>query len=81
MVFEVAATLVIGTSGMLLLLVAFVLNLLKKMTQDSVTYNVLNLVGGALLIYYAYALNSYPFLVLEAVWTGFAGYKLVSVLR
>ena len=63
------------------MLIAFVLNLVKKMTQDSISYNVLNIAGGAFLVYYAYALNSMPFLLLNAVWALFAFYKLLAILR
>jgi len=71
-------TLIIGTIGMLLLLIAFLLNLVKKLTQDSLTYSILNVVGGGLLTYYAYILNSIPFLILETIWTIFAICKLIS---
>ena len=74
-------TLIIGTIGMLFLLIAFVLNLFNKFTQGTVFYNILNIIGGGLLIYYAYALNSIPFLILEAVWTLFATYKLITILQ
>ena len=74
-------TLIIGTIGMLFLLTAFVLNLFKKVTQDSTTYNIFNIMGGGLLTYYAYALNSLPFLILEAIWTMFAICKLVIISK
>jgi len=73
--------LIIGTIGMLCLLIAFILNLLKKITQDSLAYNTLNIIGGGLLTYYAYVLNSIPFLILEAIWTLFAIYKLVYIIK
>ena len=73
--------LVIGASGMSLLLIAFVLNLFKKIMQDSIVYNVFNIIGSALLVYYAYILNSIPFIILEAVWALFAFYKLIITLK
>ncbi len=74
-------TVIIGTAGMLLLLAGFVGNMLKKLSSDSVAYNALNILGGGILIYYAYSLNSVPFLILEGVWAGFAAYNLIIVLR
>ncbi|HDD72594.1 MAG TPA: hypothetical protein ENG00_00720 [Candidatus Aenigmarchaeota archaeon] len=74
-------TLFIGILGMLLLLIAFVLNLFKKIMQDSATYSAFNAIGSGLLIWYAYALGSIPFLVLEITWTLFAVYKLISIFR
>jgi len=68
---------IVGIIGMIFLLTAFALNLFKKVTQDSSIYNIFNIIGAGLLAYYAYALNSIPFLILEAVWILFALYKLI----
>ena len=70
-------TVIIGIIGMIFLLTAFALNLFKKVTQDSSIYNLFNIVGAGLLAYYAYALNSIPFLILEIIWILFASYKLI----
>ena len=58
---------IIGTVGMILLLVGFVLNLTRKISEKSREYLVLNFVGGGLLSCYAWSLNILPFLVLELV--------------
>jgi len=68
----------IGTIGMIFLLVAFALNLFKKITQDSLIYNIFNIIGAGFLFYYAYTLNSIPFLILESIWISFAVYKLIK---
>jgi len=68
---------IIGVIGMIFLLTAFTLNLFKKVTQDSSIYNIFNIIGAGLLAYYAYALNSIPFLILEGIWILFALYKLI----
>lgn len=70
----------VGTAGMVLLLVAFVLNLTGRTEEDTVLYNGLNLIGALLLMVYAYWLASWPFLVLEAVWAAAAGHKLWAVI-
>ncbi len=69
-------TVTIGVIGMIFLLTAFALNLFKRVTQDSSLYYIFNIIGAGLLAYYAYALNSIPFLVLEIAWILFAIYKL-----
>ena len=71
--------LIIGVVGMVLLLGAFALNLLKVKTQDSHTYVILNILGGGISTYYAVSLDAVPFVILEAVWTAFAVYKLVQI--
>ena len=68
---------IIGVIGMIFLLTAFSFNLFKKVTQDSLIYNLFNIIGAGLLAYYAYVLNSVPFLILEAIWISFAVYKLI----
>lgn len=71
----------IGILGMLLLLTAFALNLLKVVCENSVSYILLNIFGAGISTYYAYTLDAIPFIILEAVWCLFAVYKLVAVLR
>ena len=71
--------LIIGVAGMVLLLGAFALNLLKVKTQDSFTYVIMNIFGGGISTYYAVTLDAVPFVILEAVWTAFAVYKLVQI--
>jgi len=68
---------IIGVIGMIFLLTAFSFNLFKKVTQDSLIYNIFNIIGAGLLAYYAYSLNSVPFLILQAIWIFFAVYKLI----
>ena len=59
---------IIGTSGAFLILVAFIMNQLKKWKEDYLIYDLINFVGSALLVAYAIILKSYPFLVLNSVW-------------
>jgi hypothetical protein len=66
----------IGTIGVALLLAAFVLNLLKRMSADGYAYTVLNLVGAGLACYSSYLIDFIPFVVLEGVWTAAAAYAL-----
>lgn len=71
----------IGTAGMVLLLLGFSLNELKIMTPDSASYNLMNIIGAGLLMYYAWTLLSIPFIILEGFWAVFAVYKLIIVLK
>ncbi|MFZ5980655.1 MAG: CBU_0592 family membrane protein [Candidatus Zixiibacteriota bacterium] len=71
----------LGVLGMLLLLTAFALNLMKIKSQDSLTYIIMNIFGGGISTYYAVALEAVPFVILEAVWTAFALYKLITLKR
>ncbi|MCP4703706.1 MAG: hypothetical protein GY865_03770 [candidate division Zixibacteria bacterium] len=64
-----------------MLLLAFALNLLKKVTEHSISYILLNIFGAGLSVYYAYTLSAIPFIILEIVWASFAVYKLIVVSR
>ena len=68
-----------GVTGSSLILIAFFLNLFKIITVESKTYLLLNILGSGLMIYYAYLLNSIPFLILNIVWTFFALFKFVKI--
>ena len=66
----------IGTIGVALLLAAFLLNLLKRMSAHGYAYSALNLVGAGLACYSSYLIDFIPFVVLEGVWTIAAAFAL-----
>ena len=74
--------LIIGISGMILIVVGFVLDeFWDKFNQDTIRYNLINLFGSGLLIYYAYSLRSWPFIILNVVWFLAAGVKLIKITK
>ncbi len=70
----------LGTVGVSLLLVAFLLILFKKIQVDSVSYILLNMVGAALCGVSAYLIYFYPFVVLEGVWVLVSLYALFKIV-
>jgi hypothetical protein len=75
-------TLILGIVGMTFILVAFILDeFVKKFNQNTIQYNVFNIVGSGLLAYYAFVSSVWPFLILNIIWFLTAGYKLVRILR
>ncbi|MCE3227584.1 MAG: hypothetical protein K0S32_2135 [Bacteroidetes bacterium] len=58
----------IGTIGVTLLLIAFALNLAKKLSATSKIYLGLNFVGAGLAGVSSYMIEFWPFVVLESVW-------------
>jgi hypothetical protein len=58
----------IGTLGVTLLLVAFALNIAKKITPESKSYLIFNILGAGLAGVSSYMIHFYPFVVLESVW-------------
>jgi hypothetical protein len=69
---------ILASIGVIILLIAFLLNLYKKLPADSKTYSILNFIGAGVCAYSSWMIKFYPFIVLEAVWAGFA---LVSIFK
>lgn len=59
----------IGTVGVTLLLIAFLLNLLNKVSQKDLSYILLNCIGAALACLASLMINYIPFVILEGTWT------------
>ncbi|MBS1947399.1 MAG: hypothetical protein JST47_06495 [Bacteroidetes bacterium] len=57
-----------GSIGVMLLLVAFFLNLFKFISHDSRAYIILNVAGAGLSCYASWLINYMPFVILEAIW-------------
>ncbi len=73
-------SLVAGIIGASCILVAFFLNeFYKKVNAETVPYNLINILGAGLLTYYAYTLESWPFVILNAVWVIAAAVKLGKI--
>ena len=68
----------IGSIGVGLLLLAFVLNLAKLLKADSVPYLGLNLVGAILACTSSWMIDFMPFVLLELVW---GAATLVALVR
>ena len=59
---------IIGSAGVALLLVAFLLNLVKVMRAEGWSYLALNFIGAGLACYSSYLIRFMPFVVLEGTW-------------
>lgn len=71
----------IGSLGVTLLLVAFLLNVLRVMSAEGYAYTALNFVGAALACYSSWLIAFMPFVVLEGVWALVAAFALGRKLR
>jgi hypothetical protein len=67
--------------GALLILAAFTAAQADRMSQHSVTYLTLNVVGSVILAGLALHTQNWGFLLLETVWTVVSAYGLVQALR
>jgi hypothetical protein len=72
---------IIASTGVIILLIAFLLNLYKKIPANSRSYTLMNFVGAALCGFSSYLISFYPFVVLESIWAGFALVSFFKVSR
>jgi hypothetical protein len=68
---------IVGTFGVTTLLIAFVMNQQRRLSEHSRPFLAMNLVGAVLCAVSAWLVKFYPFLVLESVWAVVAGWGLL----
>jgi hypothetical protein len=71
----------IGFIGVAILLLAFLLNLLKKISSNSLPYILMNIIGAGLACLASWLIHYIPFVILEATWTAVSLIALVNYLR
>jgi len=72
---------IIASLGVIILLIAFLLNLYKRLPAESKTYSLLNFIGAGICCFASYMVKFYPFVVLEGVWAFVALISLFKVPR
>jgi hypothetical protein len=72
---------ILASIGVVILLIAFGLNLYKKLPAGSKAYGMLNFVGAGICCFASYLIGFYPFIVLEGVWALVALLSLFNVPR
>ncbi len=68
----------VGTIGVTMLLIAFVLNQRRMLSEHSRPFLTMNLLGAALCAWSSWLVEFYPFLVLESVWAMVAAWGLLQ---
>jgi len=69
----------VGTIGVTILLFAFFFNLTGRLSKDSITYILMNVIGAGMACVASIMLNYIPFIILEAAWTLVSLISLVRV--
>lgn len=72
---------IINTSGVSLILLAFLLLQLKRVSATNTAYLLMNAVGAGLAAYGSFLIKAWPFVVLEGVWALVAVISLVNAAR
>ena len=73
--------LIIGSCGVGFLLIAFIINLIGKISEEHPIYLLLNFLGAFMAAYYALEGRVIPFVILELVWGITALVRLVLVIK
>lgn len=60
---------IIGTVGVILMLVPFILNIADVLSNDSPMYIIPNLIGSGLACVASLIINYLPFVILEGAWS------------
>jgi multisubunit Na+/H+ antiporter MnhB subunit len=71
----------IGSTGVTLLLLVFLLNLFNKLRSDSAAYLLLNVAGAGLACVSSLLISFWPFVVLEGVWALASLFLLIKKLK
>jgi len=71
----------IGFTGVAILLLAFLLNLFKKISSNSLSYIMMNIIGAGLACLASWLIQYVPFVILEGTWTIVSIIALISYLR
>lgn len=67
---------IIGSIGVIMMLVVFILNIADKLSNDSPFYIVMNMIGAGLACTASVMINYLPFVLLEGTWTVVSGWAL-----
>jgi len=68
----------IGFAGVLILLVAFLLNLTGKISKESLSYILMNIIGAGLACLASWLIHYIPFVILEGTWTLVSLFALIN---
>ncbi len=72
---------IMGSLGVAILLLAFILNMLKIIKTESLSYLLLNFVGAVIACFASYLISYFPFVILEGVWALATLASLIKFLR
>ena len=72
---------IFGSVGVALLLVAFLMNLLKKWSQDSLPYILMNTIGAGLACASSVLIHFFPFIILEGTWMSVSLFALAKYFK
>lgn len=73
---EFTTTDIIGSIGVMMMLVVFILNIADKLSNDSPFYILMNLIGSTLACIASIMIKYIPFVILEGTWAIISSWAL-----
>ena len=70
----------LGFAGVTILLVAYLLHQLNKLSKDGLLYILMNIVGAGIACFASYLIHYLPFMILEATWMMASVVALIKML-
>lgn len=71
----------IGSIGVTILLIAFLLNVLNKISRSGIVYIFLNIIGAGLACLASWMIDYLPFVILEATWALVSIFALIKYFK
>lgn len=71
----------IGTIGVLIILIAYFLNNFSIIKQNGNLYFFLNIIGASIACYTSYLINYIPFVILEGSWAIISVIGLIKTIK
>lgn len=68
----------IGTLGVFQILLAYFLNVTGKISNNNLSFILLNLIGATMACLASILLNYWPFIILEMIWAVVSTYSLIK---
>lgn len=72
---------IIGWTGGILYIVAYLLLCMNKLKADTFTYHLLNILGALGLIFNAFALKDAPNVIVNLIWMSIAMYAIYGLKK
>ena len=69
----------IGFIGVFQILLAYMLNVMEKITKNDLSFIVLNLIGAGMACYASILMSYMPFVVLEGIWALVSFISLITL--
>lgn len=71
----------IGFSGVFILLAAYILQLIRKISSGGMIYSMLNFIGAAMACLASVMIDYLPFVILEGVWALVSLWAVLNFFR